>query len=900
MLVGSKWYKFDFHNHTPSSHDYLHPETTDREWLLAYMNLEIDGVIISDHNSGGQIDSLKRELKLMREEALAGKKNGYRALTLFPGVELTATGNVHILAVLHEDSTNAQIERLIGQCNDNAPISRHEKNHQLVLQKGPAGIVSIIKQDPEAICILAHIDGPKGVLTSLTNQAELEAAFDAGPHAVEIRGALADITDGTHRRLISSLPKVRGSDAHSPEYAGGRICWLKMSELNFDGLRSALQDHDNCVIFDGSPPALPSLRLKSLRLKTRLCTLPDGQPAEITFNPFYNAVIGSRGTGKSTLIESIRLAMRKDTGLSHSHAQSVARFSQIGGGMSDTSFVECLYIKDGTEFKLVWRPGGVTELHVLENDEWVEDPNWSPERFGISIYSQKMLFELASDNNAFLEVCDNSKAVNKRVWTDRNEQLIREFKNEMITLRGLHAQKLIASALSGEDGDVSKSIAKLSESAYFPVRTRLAAATAALSEAEEAVTQSKTRVESVKAILTPALADEELNVADGVATAAINNNNIADAIASHRKAFDERLTELAEWSLSEINKIELGQSMKDLRESVDAETANATYEAARLREQDLDPDALDALLVRQEEIAADLKVHAGTDERIETSQNKVAQLTEEIRSHRMRLTELRKAFIASLPLEDLEVKILPLAEPCQFLVAGYQEVTGITAYGDRIYDEYEKSGLLSDFFQHQVFSPHAKVIEKKYALLDSVRELHRQAREDKLPEGVDIHGAFLKKLKGLSDESFDSLMCWYPDDGIYIRYRSLNGAMEDISTASPGQKGASMLQFLLSYGTDPLLLDQPEDDLDCLMLSQSVIPAIVANKKRRQLIIVSHSAPIVVNGDAEYVINMTHDSQGLRPHLCGALQQKEMKDMICKQMEGGEKAFRSRYSRILS
>lgn len=37
--------------------------------------------------------------------------------------------------------------------------------------------------------------------------------------------------------------------------------------------------------------------------------------------------------------------------------------------------------------------------------------------------------------------------------------------------------------------------------------------------------------------------------------------------------------------------------------------------------------------------------------------------------------------------------------------------------------------------------------------------------------------------------------------------------MEDIAFASPGQKGASMLQFLLSYGTDPLLLDQPEDDL---------------------------------------------------------------------------------------
>lgn len=124
--------------------------------------------------------------------------------------------------------------------------------------------------------------------------------------------------------------------------------------------------------------------------------------------------------------------------------------------------------------------------------------------------------------------------------------------------------------------------------------------------------------------------------------------------------------------------------------------------------------------------------------------------------------------------------------------------------------------------------------------------------------------------------------------------------MEDISSASPGQKGASMLQFLLSYGTDPLLLDQPEDDLDCLMLSMSVIPAIMANKKRRQLIIVSHSAPIVVNGDAEYVISMQHDRTGLYPGLCGALQEVPLKALICRQMEGGEKAFRSRYERILS
>lgn len=75
------------------------------------------------------------------------------------------------------------------------------------------------------------------------------------------------------------------------------------------------------------------------------------------------------------------------------------------------------------------------------------------------------------------------------------------------------------------------------------------------------------------------------------------------------------------------------------------------------------------------------------------------------------------------------------------------------------------------------------------------------------------------------------------------------------------------------------------------MLSMSVIPAIMANKKRRQLIIVSHSAPIVVNGDAEYVISMQHDRSGLHPGLCGALQETPVKELICRQMEGGKKHF---------
>ncbi|MEW1241806.1 hypothetical protein AB0Y82_20105 [Escherichia coli] len=45
-MVGSRWYKFDFHNHTPASHDYKIPDISPREWLLAYMKQHVDCVVM--------------------------------------------------------------------------------------------------------------------------------------------------------------------------------------------------------------------------------------------------------------------------------------------------------------------------------------------------------------------------------------------------------------------------------------------------------------------------------------------------------------------------------------------------------------------------------------------------------------------------------------------------------------------------------------------------------------------------------------------------------------------------------------------------------------------------------------------------------------------------------------
>lgn len=106
-----------------------------------------------------------------------------------------------------------------------------------------------------------------------------------------------------------------------------------------------------------------------------------------------------------------------------------------------------------------------------------------------------------------------------------------------------------------------------------------------------------------------------------------------------------------------------------------------------------------------------------------------------------------------------------------------------------------------------------------------------------------------------------------------------------------------MLAFLLAHGCDPLVFDQPEDDLDNHLIYGLVVQQIRTNKLHRQLIIVTHNPNIVLNGDAEliHVLDFNHQC-----HIkqTGSLQEQVMRKEVCQEMEGGEEAFGRRYLRL--
>lgn len=119
------------------------------------------------------------------------------------------------------------------------------------------------------------------------------------------------------------------------------------------------------------------------------------------------------------------------------------------------------------------------------------------------------------------------------------------------------------------------------------------------------------------------------------------------------------------------------------------------------------------------------------------------------------------------------------------------------------------------------------------------------------------------------------------------------GQPKPVETLSKGQKATALLPLILRSIDHPLIIDQPEDDLDNSFIFKSLVRTIRTLKKTRQLIFVTHNANIPVLGDAERVIVMTMETPTrAHPPLTGTVE--ERKEDVLHLLEGGAQAFRER------
>ena len=915
--AGAHWWKFDFHTHSPASEDYgkgpsqaLLRERSPRDWLLDFMRAGIDCVAVTDHNTGAWVDRLKEANAALRDE----QPEDFRPLDLFPGVEINTHGGIHMLAILDPAKGKSDIDRLLGAVGLPENCSAGS-----ITSRTPVEVAQVI-HERGGLAIPAHIDSARGILKELFGQSLREVLECPGILAVEA-------TDRSCLQRSQPSPSwslVLGSDSHHPDgsfgdrYPGSHYTWVKMGKPSIEGLRLAFIDGNplsvlRCDEDVGDPNGYASQVIESITIRdARYAGRPD--PLEGHFSPWMTAIVGGRGTGKSTIVEMLRLALRRQDDLPDELQSDFNAFASRpesrddpGALTKDTEAVATVRKDDG-RFRVRWRYDG-TGISVEEQNS---DGLWTPgagdihERFPVRILSQKQVLALSRDPNSLLKVIDDSPQVNRADWNSQRDELEARFLRFRNELREADSRLGVRSRLQGELSDVNRQIRVFEEGghrellfAYGRYRKQQRILNDRLEEMKVAERRLRELVDNLDPTDIP-----EHDFSDSL-SAESDALEFLKRAAAEQRAVQRRLAVLAdefadfqrEWQQELVESAwnqerqEVAQSFASLRERLSREGVKDVSDYGRL---------VQRRHVIEERLAG---LDALEEQRTRVAARAAATRTE-IQNWRTELTRRRIKSCNELLTgsELVKVNLVPFGDDPRSAEPEFRDRLDRTdgLLRKDILDEEGPSGILPKLYAPAPDDPENRIV----AMTNRIRQIKRQVTEifsgQDTPERTKWFHTHVRKLRPEQVAHFE---LWWPEDCLRVEYRrTTKSRFVSIVQGSPGQKSAAILALLLAHGDEPIVLDQPEDDLDNHVIHDLIVRQIRDNKRRRQVIVVTHNPNIVVNGDAEQVIAMDHQNGQciVVDEGTGALQEPGVRDEVCRVMEGGRQAFQARYKRLLS
>lgn len=902
---GARWWKFDFHAHTPASFDYKDGsesgnELTPEDWLKSYMQAEIDCVAVTDHSTGEWIDKLKSAYEKMR----AGSEPWFRELFLFPGVEITVQGGIHLLAIYDPKCQTKDITALLGACG--YPPPSFGKSDTCTSKSFTEVAAEITRTG--GIAIPAHVDDEKGLFKEISDGNTLPAIFKSKDLFC------CEVVDPSYKNLFPQIYRdqkvdwtlVYGSDAHRLADITQRLTWVKMGNPNLEGLKLALIDGENFSIRrvepDGkNPNDHANLIIQTLAIKNgRYCG--NDKPFQIKFTPWMNAIIGGRGTGKSSLVEFLRICMRRDKELTANDQGELKQyfedFNKVPknrddrGMLRDDTWIGIQYCKDGAEFQLGWSQAGDTSPIEEIDDRGNTKPGMGdiPTRFPVRIYSQKQLYEIASTPQALLIIIDEALGTERRDWLEHWKNETNRFLSLRTEIRDLEIKKKDEPTLRGDLADVLNKI-KIFESKdhasilkEFQVR-------------ENQLKEIKTLISSLEE-MTRKIAELsesfEFPAIERAVFDAHRDRELLEIIDRAEKQIADRKAELARMGNEFAREIDtLETSIKESSWQKARRETTASYDALvkQLREAGVENPEEHGYLVQQKQtLKISLKSIENIGAQINSKKRQAEEILDKLFELRKELTEKRKAFVKRVLSENPYVRInIEFCGDVKSVEKDFREIIGKEeGFNDDILAADGERGLLAELVKG--FSEQKLINLKKCVLGIKNGE----------PGYKPADTRFITFLQKLPAETFDRLDLWYPSDGVEVSYSrsTADKKFTPITQGSPGQKTAAILAFILSYGEQPIILDQPEDDLDNHLIYDLVVRQLKENKIRRQVIVVTHNPNIVINGDAEKVFALDFSGGQFRIKEAGCLQENSVRTEVCRIMEGGKTAFKQRYKRM--
>ncbi len=867
----SRWLLADLQVHTPADKNHRYgdvggPEPNEpfaRTLLQAHLDAGVQIVAVTDHNSIAWWPVLNQ----------VGEELG---VFVFPGIEVNVN-KCHLMAIWERDEKGYKLaQQFLTRCFDPGVEPLEPDRTPRPLAQGSVLEVAQRAVDGKALAFAPHSTAKRiglfGKNVCNTSSDVARSGIVSGFDVMNERGL--DVLKNPAAEFGPLIPPWFSSgDVRDLAEVGKRACYLKTGEEpTLESLRQAFLMPETRVRLRGEmkqrwkhvkhvrfidTPEPACARIESISVEGGF---HDG--LEVEFGPGLNAVIGGKGTGKSTLIEILRFALEAPPSIAPKAISKDGRDS-LSANFPPNAEATVAFVDNGGEAYEVRRVGGSTSGGLYSEGKKLEiDPR---RRIGVVVFGQRELAALPSQSDAlenFVLSRHEKKHAEASAKVEKALDKAREIAEELDDLDHELADFLEAKE---ELKDINEKLDKIVKAGS----SDLASESEALQQADDALgeffawPQEVIEQAEVLAELVPPELPDHPKLPSGIKSTRREGER---AVAKAAKAAIDAAQEL-EGKLDEHE-----AAWETARDARRAEIARLLADAGLT-----DPAGLGQLQARKVELARQLRDSEAKQKaraKLLPKREAAIEALEEARRARSRLLEGAVNELNALTGERVRIELDPLSD----------------------------RSLLVEFLAEEVTD--RKLTPSQVSRLDQLtgRELARAAfsKKDDAFDKLDLTSGLVEKLDDAEGPTLRLLEEIESPDQIRIEVNlAESGAARwtDVEDASPGQAATAMLELALISSDEPLIIDQPEDDLDNRFIYDEVVTKVAEVAAHRQVIVATHNANIPVLGDAELILALDATTNKGKVLASGGLDEPAVADTARRILEGGAQAFDERARR---
>lgn len=830
-------------------------------------NIKIIG--LADHGSVQDVDTIRNALSP-------------HGIVVFPGFEISSTEKIHMVCLFAENVTTDQLQRVLGKLDLMDPEERVTPS-----KLGCLEIAKIIRERG-GFWYAAHMTGKNGLLRLNQDGGGLPHVWKAHDllQTGQIPGPVEDLPDN-YKEIIQNknpdyrrnqaLTVINAKDVAKPEDLANpkASTFIKMTIPCFDSFRLAFKDPESRVRLADQMPKQFYSRIESVRIEGGYF---DGLKAHLSGH--LNAVVGGRGSGKSTLLECLRYALdvphkAQDAG-KQGNAIVEANLGKAGGRV----IIELLSAANNMErYKIVRRYGEPPRVIDKHGNESTLHPgkHLLPRT---EFYGQNEIYELARNPNSLTRILDRFLPEDaaqrsrldsaRRKLAENGEQLAKARKRkDEIEMRIAELPRLQEKVEQFKEQRLEQKLQ------LVPL----------LEKERQLVPRMRQEVERVQDVRRHF--EDELPDLTFLSDKALEGLPHADRLRQGRQILENLAAELrrkldeidaaataAETALTPIVE-QLKQAMTESAAQLEKEFAKLPAMAGKTGQEI--GRAYQSLLREIERIKP-----AGSQ--LQTANALVKELEQKRRNLLGEISDLRSARTTAKQKEvdglnkrltgKLHIAIVPngLRQPLQEFL---QRLPGVGTQRTQWVED--APGLTIMGLVTAIRAGKDALLSRQWGLTTGLAEI----------------------LSKLSDTQLYDLETIDIEDRIDIELNVSHSGPDrfrELDRLSIGQQCTAILHLLLLDNPDPLIMDQPEDNLDNAFIAERIVKELRSAKTERQFLFATHNANIPVFGDAEWIGVCTATAGGAKmpPDRQGAIDIPEIRDHAAEILEGGKDAFTQR------